>query len=598
MVPAKLTSKIGNDKKITKKETKKIKKIINEEVRLGLHDSSSEVDDVDLTKEMFPLRHYVNDRKEMTNQMFCVIYGSKLKKMLPPVLKDMPIEELKAECLIHLLGMSSKRILSVLDGKELDSSSESDTSSEKSASHESLPLTNNNKGKKNIIKQEGCSDISDDTADVDRDLDMLEIGINKKEMGDITGDFPATSQNKHTNQKKRKGEEISTKKHKRQVVKSKSPPKKLEEKEHSGSSSEESECKNSQEKPRSSGKEKNNENVDTKQGRTLLEILELEMRARAIRALLKQDGLPEEEDTADKSSNKKIDGKDVSKTSTEKNVDHHKKKKRIYRNRSLENYDGDEKAVFENKELVTIDLTSESDTKLSKISQINKKQDEIYLRSNEAESKSTSRKQFSEVTEVNVCDNKKNVEIKSSDYKEGVTETNFKEQDKLDTNDSKKSKTESKSSWAERWLQSKDVKKVVTTSKMCANIRKRMRNARLAKQLQISDQTKPALSLEGSVSEYQLIKAGNSANEKSEDNGVAMSDPQVDSSSCNKQEKSFTTKEISNSNQNINSQCTNQPEISSDQAEIELELAPTENELNIDSMGDDVNINDNIKNKD
>lgn len=36
-------------------------------------------------------------------------------------------------------------------------------------------------------KQEGCSDISDDTADVDRDLDMLEIGINKKEMGDIMG---------------------------------------------------------------------------------------------------------------------------------------------------------------------------------------------------------------------------------------------------------------------------------------------------------------------------------------------------------------------------------------------------------------------------
>lgn len=597
MVPAKLSSRTGNDKKITKKETKKIKKIINEEARLGLNDSSSEIDDVDLTKEMFPLRHYVNDRKEMINQMFSVIYGSKLKKMLPPVLKDMPIEELKAECLIHLLGMSSKRILSVLDGKELDSSSESDTSSEKSASHESLPLTNNNKGKKSIIKQEGCSDISDDTVDVDRDLDMLEIGINKKEMGDITGDFPAVSQNKHANQKKRKGEEISTKKHKRQVVKSKSPPKKLEEKEHSGNSSEESGRENSQEKIRSSDKEKNNENIDTKQGRTLLEILELEMRARAIRALLKQDGLPEEEDTADK-SNKKIDEKDVSKTSTEKNVEQHKKKKRIYRNRSLENYDGDEKAVIQNKELVTIDLTSESDTKLIKTSQTNKKQDEIYFRSNEAESKSTSCKQSSEVTEVNISDNKKNIEIRSSDYKEDVTETDIKEQNKLDINDSKNSKTDSKSSWAERWLQSKDVKKVVTTSKMCANIRKRMRNARLAKQLQNSDKTKPALSLEGSVSEYQLIKAGNSANEKSEDNGVAISDlQQVNSSSCDKQEKSFIDKEILNSNQNINSQCTIQPEISSDQAEIELELAPTENELNIDSMGDDVNINDNIQNK-
>ena len=109
--------------------------------------------------------------------------------------------------------------------------------------------------------------------------------------------------------------------------------------------------------------------------------------------------------------------------------------------------------------------------------------------------------------------------------------------------------------------------------------RKRMRNARLAKQLQNSDQVKPALNLEGSVSEYQLIKAGNNANDKSEDS-IVMNDPsQIDSSSCHKQETTFDSREVSNFNQNVNSQCTDQSEVNSDLAEIELELAPTENEL-------------------
>lgn len=590
MVPSKLTSKTENETKVAKKEMKKIKKIINEEIRLGLHDSSSEADDVDLTKEMFPLRHYVNDRKEMIDQMFSVIYGSKLKKMLPPILKDMPVEELKAECLIHLLGMSSKRVLSILDGKELDSSSESDTHSEKSASYESLPLTNNTKVKKGIIKQEGCSDISDDTADVDRDLDMLEIGINKKEMGDIMGDYPASSQNRHINQKKRKHDEMNIKKCKEQV-KNKSPPGKLEGKGYYSNTNEKSDDENNQEKNRNIDNEKNNKNVDTKQGRTLLEILELEMRARAIRALLKQDDLPEEDDAADKNSNKKVDAKETLIASAQKVTEQYKKKRRNYRNRSLENYDGDMNGL-ENTELVTIDLTNESDTKLSKLSQTNKNEDVVYVKSNEIDNRSESCKHSSEIGEVNVRDNRKSIEIKSSEYKKSVAETNLEDQYKLDSNGFEKSRTESKSSWAERWLQSKDVKKVVTTSKMCANILKRMRNARLAKQLQNSDQTKPALNLEGSVSEYQSIKAGNSANEKSEDSSVTSDQQQSDSFSCHNQATSSLGKDITDFNESVD-----QLEINSDQAEIELELAPTENELSIDSVNADVNITDNIKNK-
>lgn len=49
--------------------------------------SDSETEDVDLKKEIFPLGHYINDREEMIEQMFSIINGEKIRKMLPPILK-------------------------------------------------------------------------------------------------------------------------------------------------------------------------------------------------------------------------------------------------------------------------------------------------------------------------------------------------------------------------------------------------------------------------------------------------------------------------------------------------------------------------------
>jgi len=42
---------------------------------------------VDLNEELHPIGYYINDREEMINQMFSVIKGSKLRAMLPPILK-------------------------------------------------------------------------------------------------------------------------------------------------------------------------------------------------------------------------------------------------------------------------------------------------------------------------------------------------------------------------------------------------------------------------------------------------------------------------------------------------------------------------------
>lgn len=42
---------------------------------------------MDLNEELHPIGYYINDREEMINQMFSVIKGSKLRAMLPPILK-------------------------------------------------------------------------------------------------------------------------------------------------------------------------------------------------------------------------------------------------------------------------------------------------------------------------------------------------------------------------------------------------------------------------------------------------------------------------------------------------------------------------------
>lgn len=71
-------------------------------------------------------------------------------------------------------------------------------------------------------------------------------------------------------------------------------------------------------------------------------------------------------------------------------------------------------------------------------------------------------------------------------------------------------------SWATRWLQSKDVQKVVSTSKMCAKIRKRMKFAQKGNTISLTrdpeGNCKSSVVIVGSVNEYNMLdkpKCGN-----------------------------------------------------------------------------------------
>lgn len=78
--------------------------------RSSSESSSGNESDMDLSKELHSIGHYINDKEEMIRQVFSVIKGKKLRAMLPPFLADLDIEDVKALCLEQLMGMSKQRI--------------------------------------------------------------------------------------------------------------------------------------------------------------------------------------------------------------------------------------------------------------------------------------------------------------------------------------------------------------------------------------------------------------------------------------------------------------------------------------------------------
>ncbi|XP_069694513.1 enolase-phosphatase E1-like isoform X2 [Periplaneta americana] len=275
--------------KATHEETKARENVCEEEIGGGT---------MDLSEEIHPIGYYINDKAEMVNQMFSVIKESKLRAMLPPALKDCSIEELKSYCLEELLGMSMKRIQSILEGRELEISSESDEANA-NAEHENVMDTSS--GEKSLWSsdemrfetQDAEENLDDETNRVTNgsgnDMDTLEIGITKKEMGELLNYIPSSKKTEKSERKRHLPASESepcastSKKHKSKV----SSRKKLKRK----SIQEPTTAKISEDKVGHEEKDDDSPgNTEESKGKTLLEILELEMRARAIRALLKQQG--------------------------------------------------------------------------------------------------------------------------------------------------------------------------------------------------------------------------------------------------------------------------------------------------------------------
>ena len=93
-------------------------------------ESDMEENGLDLSKELHPLSHYVKDRQMLLEILFGIVKGTKLAAMLPDILKDVPLEELRRKCFSHLEVMSSKRIIHIITGEPMHSSSGTDSDEE------------------------------------------------------------------------------------------------------------------------------------------------------------------------------------------------------------------------------------------------------------------------------------------------------------------------------------------------------------------------------------------------------------------------------------------------------------------------------------
>ncbi|XP_015609731.1 protein IWS1 homolog A [Cephus cinctus] len=207
--------------------------------------SSLSSDDDAEACDLKPIKDYLFDRKELARQLFKSVKTEKIRMMLPQALKKMGLPELEEWCASELSGMSRARILCILNGQKMLESSESSDTDDSGPSLEIISDTEEwltdedvpnkedelpSESKKLKIKKDKCKNKSKLHNQKSHDKDKLKGKVKGKHK---TGDEPNAPEIKI----KKEGEKL--------------------EKE--------------------------------KEGDSLLDLLELEMRARAIRALIRKE---------------------------------------------------------------------------------------------------------------------------------------------------------------------------------------------------------------------------------------------------------------------------------------------------------------------
>ncbi|KAK9299747.1 hypothetical protein QLX08_007319 [Tetragonisca angustula] len=202
----------------------------------GTSSSLSSDEEVD-ARDLKPIKEYLSDRRELARQLFKSVKAEKIQMMLPQTLKKMDLVQLEKWCANELSGMSKSRILCILNGKPMLESSDTSESDDSGPSLEIISDT-----------EEWFTD--DDMSKKEEGSKVLKGKIKKERI-------------------KQKGKSQVNKKND-----SKSISKKVSD----------TACKNIQVK-----KENDTDKSKEKEGDSLLDLLELEMRARAIRALIRKE---------------------------------------------------------------------------------------------------------------------------------------------------------------------------------------------------------------------------------------------------------------------------------------------------------------------
>ncbi|KAG7206239.1 hypothetical protein KM043_003631 [Ampulex compressa] len=205
--------------------------------------SLSSDEEIDI-RDLKPIKDYLSNRRELACQLFKSVKPEKIRMMLPQTMKKIDLGELEEWCSSELSGMSKTRILSILNGKPMLESSNTSESDDSGPSLEIISDT-----------EEWFSD--DDASKKDDTSSSSKVKIKK---------------------------EKTKSKIKPHTVKKADPDKaKLRSKVNYKDGSDD---KHRDVKVKTEGEKESNKE---KEGDSLLDLLELEMRARAIRALIRNE---------------------------------------------------------------------------------------------------------------------------------------------------------------------------------------------------------------------------------------------------------------------------------------------------------------------
>ncbi|KAI4873674.1 hypothetical protein NFI96_026185, partial [Prochilodus magdalenae] len=135
---------------------------------------------LDLNVPFKPISAYVTDRQEMLKQCFRVLGENKLRKMLPDELKDCSFAEIKTLCWDQLKELSESNLLQILEGKELTGNSEAEENEAKRISVDSqqdnnVDSTSSMKEVADTEDKQGGSGEESDVLSINADMDDSDI---------------------------------------------------------------------------------------------------------------------------------------------------------------------------------------------------------------------------------------------------------------------------------------------------------------------------------------------------------------------------------------------------------------------------------------
>ncbi|XP_064497036.1 caspase activity and apoptosis inhibitor 1 [Pseudopipra pipra] len=142
---------------------------------------------LDLTVSLKPVSFYIADKKEMLQQCFCVIGEKKLQRMLPDTLKNCSMDEIKRLCMEQLELLSEKNLLKILEGRMgADSDTDEETNGGDKTGDDSVSQQDNSIDSTSSLREDSKLEGQESKQGKGEDSDVLSINADAYD-SDIEG---------------------------------------------------------------------------------------------------------------------------------------------------------------------------------------------------------------------------------------------------------------------------------------------------------------------------------------------------------------------------------------------------------------------------